>query len=186
MSGPCPADPEPRPRAGWAHRSLSVPGARAPARQCVTAAPRPRPRPRSRRGSCLLGGTEPALRSDWVCGPRPGGKRGVSKLGGARLPGARRRSVRFIGRWGVPDLGQSSLSQGGRAEPSRGATCPSAAAAQSRACRGHFAQRRKRILERSWALYGVQAAPSLRVAFRGGPSSGFFFFAPVYFYFPGI
>lgn len=125
MSGPRPASPEPRPRAGWA-RSLSVRDALDSPQLSPIASETPA-QPALRWGDTLRARRSPALCRDGACDPRPVGGGVGSQRGGVRLRGARRRPGPLSavpGTWGAPDLVQSSVSEGEPAEPRRRVTRP--------------------------------------------------------------
>lgn len=144
----------------------------------------------------------PAVRSDWVVGWVE------SPLGGVRLRGLRGRNAapglcqRHPASGGAPDLVQNSLSEGDRAERSRRASRASSAAAQRRPqgvrpVPGPSGDSALLLQKKNLGTgFGTLGRPntlgrpslffSLHVAFRGGLSRGFVFFAPVYFYFPKI
>lgn len=128
-----------------------------------------------------------------------------SQLGGVRLRG--RNAAHGLchlrpGSWGAPDLVQNSLSEGDRLSGAGGRVAlrvspPSwghSASALSRALGAHLCRplAEKNLgtgfgtLERPGTLGRPSLFFSLHVAFRGGLSIAFVFFAPVYFYFPKI
>lgn len=182
-----PSGPGATARAGWAPCSPCARGAPEPQPPASHRLPATPAQPARLSGRRTAG--EPLGVSGWggVCA---GGGAGP-KLGALRLRGARRCSgplAAVAGARGAPDPAQNSSPKAtglSRAGGPFGCRRP-VPRLRGGAGGGHFALLRKKILELGLALQGVQAAPSLHVAFRGGLSSCFVFSAPVYFYVPGI